>query len=260
MCRLRRHGHDPDACESATAAARAPRGGDGNPHSKPDAGAFLPVGAPIEFVLDDTVNSKKTQAGTMARIHLSKALVVGGVELAPAGAPGSLRVVSTRAAQAPDTDGAVQIDLQPLALPGGRGTLPISVTKAFITIEQTSGQQSTRGVMDTVEQILLPVAAIAQSFRKGRELVLPPGTIIRARTDASIDASHPATVVIATPAPFKLNTDVPHSGFTPIPLYTVPTPQPRTPAAPKPSATATPAATSSPSTSPTAAGTAPPSR
>jgi len=195
--------------------------------------------------LDEAVHSKKTQPGTTIRMHLSKALVVGGIELAPAGSPATMKVISTRPAQAPDTDGAVQIDLDPLPLPG-RGSLPVAVTKSFITIEQTAGQQSTRGLTDIVEDILLPVAAIAQSFRKGRELALPPGTIIRARTAASIDASHASAVVIATPAPFQLNTDVPHAGFTPIPLYTVPTPQPRAPATPKPT--------------PSAAGTSPASR
>ena len=205
-----------------------------SPSPTPNAGAFLPVGAPIDFVLDDAVNSKKTQAGAVIRMHLQKALVVGGVQLAPAGAPATLRVISTRPALAPDTDGAVQIDLDPLALQGS-SKLPVSVTKSYITVEQTAGQQSTRGVADVVEDILLPVAAIAQSFRKGRELALPPGTIIRARTGASIDVTHPSAIVIATPAPFKLNTDVPHAGFTPIPLYTVPTPQPR--GSPKPAPT-----------------------
>lgn len=217
-----------------------------SPSPTPNAGAFLAVGAPVDFVLDDPVNSKKSQPGSTVRLHLQKALVVGGIELAPAGTPGSMRVVSTRPALAPDTDGAVQIDLEPLQLPN-RGKLPLAVTKSYITVEQTAGAQSTRGVADIVEDILLPVAAIAQSFRKGRELVLPPGTIIRARTAASIDVSHPTAVVISTPEPFHLSTDIPHAGFTPIPLYTVPTPQPRP----------TSAASATPKPSPSVAGSTP---
>jgi hypothetical protein len=197
------------------------------------------------------VNSKKTQPGNTVRLHLAKPLVVGGIELAPAGTPGTMKVISTRPAVAPDGDGAVEIALDPLMLPG-RGPLPVALTKSFVTVERTSGQQSTSGIMDTVETILLPAAVIYQATRKGHEVVLPPGTLMRARTEASIDASHAPAVVIATPPPFQLNTDVPHAGFTPIPLYTVPTPLPRAKRAPSPTPTPTPV--SSPTATPGAAG------
>jgi hypothetical protein len=251
--------HRPDALAVAACAAFAvvagllspatalppppgpPAAATASPSPIPNAAAYLPVGSPIDFVLDDPVNSKKTQPGSTVRLHLAKALNVGGVELAPAGTPGTIKVISTRPAVAPDGDGAVEIILDPLMLPG-RGPLPVAVTKSFVTVERTAGQQSTGGIMDTVETILLPAAVIYQATRKGHEVVLPVGTLVHARTEASIDASHAPTVVIATPPPFQLNTDVPHAGFTPIPLYTVPTPLPRA----KPSPTPTPAITASP--------------
>jgi hypothetical protein len=179
------------------------------------------------------VSSKKTPAGTVVHMHLAKPLVVGGVTLANAGTPATMKVIATRAASAPDVDGAVQVDIQPLELPG-HGPLPLTLTRSYITVDQTGGQQATRGVTDVVEDILIPGAFIAQAFRKGRELVLPVGTTVRTRSGASIDVSHAPAVVIATPAPFQLNTDVPHAGFTPIPLFTQPTPPPRPTAAPKP--------------------------
>ena len=209
-----------------------------SPTPTPNPAAFLAVGAPIEFVLDETVSSKSSQAGSTVRVHLTKALVVGGVELAPAGSPGTIKIVSTRHAQAPDVDGAVQMLLEPLPLPG-RGTLPVSLTRGFLQSDRTAGQQSTQGVMDTVEDILLPAAVLYQAFRKGHEMVLSPGTKILARVDASIDTSRAPVVVIATPAPLPLQTDVPHSRFTPIPLFTVPTPMPRGTPKPSPSPTAT---------------------
>jgi len=217
-----------------------------SPTPTPNPAAYLAVGAPIEFILDDTVSSKTSQPGSTVRVHLSKALVVGSVELAPAGSPGTIKIVSTRKALAPDVDGAVQLLLEPLQLPG-HGPLPVSLTRSYLTSEHTAGQDSTEGMMDTVEDILLPAAVLYQALRKGHEMVLRPGFKISARVDASIDTSRAPVVVIATPPPMQLQQDVPHSRFTPIPLYTVPTPPPRS--TPKP----TPTPTSAPSGSPAAA-------
>jgi hypothetical protein len=206
-----------------------------SPSPAPTGAGYLAPGSPIDFVLDDPVDSKKTSPGTVIRIHLAKALVVGGTQIAPAGTVGTLKVVSTRHAVAPDVDGAVQISLDPLVLPD-HGTLPVTATKSYITIEQTAGQASTNALEDAAKDIFIPGHAIYKNFRKGRELSLPAGSILRARTAASIDATHPGAIVIATPPPFDLSTDVPHAAFTPIPLYVLPTPFPRSSPSPSPAA------------------------
>jgi hypothetical protein len=219
----------------------------------PSGAATLPVGSPIELVLDDRVDSKKTQPGTIVHFHLAKALDVGGVQLAPAGATGTLKVIATRPAVAPDVDGAVQIDLDALPITG-HGSLPLTATKSYITVEQTAGQQSTNSLEDAAKDILIPGHSIYRNLRKGRELSLPPGSVLRARTAATISIGAGNTVVIATPPPFVLSTDMPYAAFTPIPLYTLPTPPPHGTPAPKttptpqpPAATAAPAGTASPS-------------
>jgi hypothetical protein len=198
----------------------------------------LPAGSPLEFVLDDPVDSKKTQPGTTVRLHLRKALIVNGTTLAAAGAPATMKVVSTRHALAPDVDGSVRIELQPLQI-AGRSMLPIRALHDYITIELTAGQQSTNALEDAAKDIFIPGHALYKNFRKGRELTLPVGSILRAETNASLDASNPNALVIATPAPFALSTDRPYSAFTPIPLYTVAAPTPRPTATPKPAPTAT---------------------
>jgi hypothetical protein len=223
----------------------------------PSGAATLPIGSPIDLVLDDRVDSKKTQPGTAVRFHLAKALDVGGVQLAPAGATGTLKVVATRPAVAPDVDGAVQIDLDPLAIPG-HGSLPLTATKSYITVEQTAGQQSTNSLEDAAKDILIPGHSLYRNLRKGRELSLPPGSILRARTGATISIGAGNTVVIATPPPFVLSTDMPYAAFTPIPLYTLPTPPPHAAQTPAPKATPTPLP--SPATTAAPAGTASPSR
>lgn len=219
-----------------------------SPTSSPAPGNYLPVGSPIEFVLDDPLDSKKTKAGTSIRLHLAKALVVGGLELAPAHTPASMKVISTQAALAPDIDGSAKILLEPLSLPG-RGSLPVNAAHEYITVELTSGQANTNALEDSAKDIFIPGHVLYRQFRKGRELTLPVGSILRARTAASIDASLAPAIVISTPPPFKLSTDVPHAAFTPIPLYTVPTP-------PTPHRTPAPAPTVAPSPTPAPTATA----
>jgi hypothetical protein len=212
--------------------------GTASPTPNPGPGNYLPVGSSIEFVLDDPVDSKKTKPGTVVRLRLVKALVVGGIELAPAGAPETMKVVSTQPALAPDVDGSVKILLDPLALPG-RGLLPVSAAHEYITIDLTAGQNTTNALEDTAKDIFIPGHFIYRQFRKGRELMLPTGSVLRARTAASVDASGAPNVVIATPPPFHLNTDVPHAAFTTPPLYTIPTPPPKATQTPTPAATPT---------------------
>jgi len=201
----------------------------------PPAEGYLPAGSPIDFVLDDKVDSAKTPVGTIVHMHLANALVVGGIELAPAKSPATMRVVDARHAMAPDIDGSVQVLLDPVAL-AGHGSLPVTASHEYLTIDRSAGRQETGGIEDSAIEIFLPAYAMAKLFRKGSEMTLPRGTILRAHTAASIDASHPPNVVIATPAPFAVSTDVPHSEFTMIPLYTAPpTPMPRPKSTPKPS-------------------------
>jgi hypothetical protein len=142
-----------------------------------------------------------------------------------------------------------------LTLPG-RGSLPVTPLHEFVNIDRTAGHDSTGTLADEAVEVFVPLYSIAKVFRKGRELTLPRGSIVRARTDASIDASSVQHVIIATPAPYQLETDVPHAVFTPIPLYTAspsmlnPPRHSRAKPTPTPEATATP--TVAPSPAPTA--------
>ncbi len=122
--------------------------------------------------------------------------------------------------------------------------LPVSPAHEYISIDRTAGQESTGGLADTAVEVFVPIYGIAKQFRKGRELVLPVGSVLRARTNASIDATSVQHIVIATPEPFQLETDVPHSPYTPIPLFTAApsmlNPPRRSRSTPMPTATPTP--------------------
>lgn len=156
-------------------------------------------------------------------MHLKEPVVVNGVTVASIGAPASLVVVMTRRAQSGDVDGAVQIHLDPLVLPSGQ-KLPLRALHEYLTIELTAGQESTRAATDMLADIFIPGHAIYHAFRKGREMVLPAGSVLRAETNATIDARNPHAIVISTPPPFASEYDAPHSDLTPLPFYT-PAPQ-----------------------------------
>lgn len=224
-------------------------------------GATLPFGSPIFFVLDDAVNSATTPVGTSVRMHLREPLVVNRITLAPAGTRGSFSVVSTRKAQSGDVDGAVQIYVDPVTLPARNLTLPLRAVHEYLTRELTAGQQSTRAATDTVSDVFVPYAMLFQVLRKGHQMVMPVGTVLRAETAATIDATNPANVVLATPPPFVSNYDSPHSDLTPAPFFTPapeaphplrkgkPTVPPSSPGPPAPASPSAPDSPSSPSAS-----------
>jgi hypothetical protein len=214
----------------------------------PPPGTTLPYGSPIEFVLDDKVNSGTTTPGTIVHMHLRSALVVNGVTIAPAGSPATLAIVTARKAHSGDEDGALQIHLDPLAIPG-RPSLPIRAYHEYLTVDHTAGQLSTLAATDTVADIFVPGHIIYHAFRSGRQMVLPVGSVLRAETDATIDASNPSHVVFATPPPFVSNYDTPHADLTAPPFYTPAPDRPR----PLPKGRATLPPTPAPTASPTIA-------
>jgi len=223
----------PDPPRSPASASPAPA----------PSGALLPYGAQLLFVLDDKVSSASTKAGAVIRMHLKAPLVVNGITVAPAGAPGTLTVVTTNPAFMGNEDGAVQIHLDPFQLTTHQA-LPIRAYHEYVTIERTTGQQSTSDAVDTVGDIFIPYHALYHALRPGRQLVLPVGSVIPAQTAATIDATDPKAVLLSTPPPFESTYDPPHSDLTPAPMFTpgplkprpLPKGRPTIPPAPAPGA------------------------
>lgn len=224
---------------------------------------ILPAGSPIDFVLEDQISSNRSKAGQIVHMHLLHPLVVNGVSLAPAGAPGTLTILNVHAAASSDNDGSVQISIQPIEVDGKR-TLPIRATHEFLTIEHTGGQLATRSTTDTITDVFIPYGIFYTLFRKGHNFVLPEGAVLRALTNATIDASNPNAVAIVPPKPIVINNDVPHADFTPAPFYTPIPPQPKRtkapkatpPPSPQPTVAPTPTATPTPESQPSPEGTA----
>ncbi len=219
----------------------------------PAFGTKLPAGTTLAFVLDDPISSSKTRPGTRIRMHLRDALILSGRTVAAAGSPAGLAIVTTSKAQTGDVDGAVQIYLEPFSLPGRDLKLPLRAYHEYLTVDRTAGELSTRSATDQVADVFVPYHILYHMFRPGRQLMLPAGSILRAEADATLDASDPDRLVIATPPPFVSNYDTPHADLTPAPLFTpaptTPRPLPKgrstLPPRPSPSATATPLESSS---------------
>lgn len=186
----------------------------------------LPLNSSLFFVLDDTVSSH-SKPGSVARAHLRDPIVLEGVTVARAGAPVNIEISQASAAQVGGVDGTVEIYFESLALPGGK-TLPLSTPTARINPHMTAGQESTRGITDTVGDIFIPGHFLYHMLRKGGDVNLRPGTVIRARTAATLAIAHGA-LAVTTPAPFVTSEDAPHPAFSVAPVYTPPGYHPPTP-------------------------------
>ena len=191
----------------------------------------LPLGSSVFFVLDDSINSHSAKVGSFVRAHLRDSLVVGGRTIAPAGTPVRIEIVNDSPAQIGNVDGSMQIYFEALTLPSGT-ILPLHTPTAHLEPHMSAGQESTRGLTDTVADIFIPYHYLYHVLRKGQDVVLRPGTVIRARTAATLTTAKGGIVSIATPAPFSMNLDRPFAAFSPSPTATVPgfalpTPKPR---------------------------------
>ena len=214
--------------------------------TSPPPGNVLPFDSTLLFVLDDPISSKSSKNGQFVRAHLKSAIVVAGRTVAPAGAPVQIRIVHSSSADIADTYGFVDIFFEPLALADGR-VLPLRTPIERLTPNVSSGHESTVEAEDTVGDIFVPYYPLWQILRKGKNFVLGPGSVIPAKTEATLIAQSNGTIAVSTPEPLVQSTDVPNASFPVSPLAT-----PFGPAGATPRPRATPQSLPSPSTSPRA--------
>jgi hypothetical protein len=198
----------------------------------------LPLSSSLFFVLDDTISSH-SKAGSKARAHLRDPIVLDGVTVARAGTPIEIEITQSAAAQVGGVNGSVEVYFGSLPLAGNQ-SLPLDTVTGHLDPHTSAGQQSTQGIEDTVGDIFIPGHILYHMFRKGGDVTLRPGTVIRARTAATVRVSR-GVIAIATPAPFITTVDTPNPGFSVAPMYTPPgyhasTPKP----SPSPKPTQTP--------------------
>ncbi len=179
----------------------------------------LPFDSTLLFVLDEPISSKSSKAGTLIRVHLRSDLVVAGRVLAPAGTPGQVKIVDSSASAIMDTYGFVDIFFEPLTLPDGR-SLPLRAPVGRLAPSVSSGHQSTVAAEDTAGDIFVPYYSLWQIFRSGKNFVLGSGSVIPARTRATLAAQRDGTIAIVTPHPLPQHGVVPNSAFPVLPMAT----------------------------------------
>jgi hypothetical protein len=180
----------------------------------------LPLNSSLFFVLDDTISSHE-KAGTAVRAHLRDPIVLGGQTIARAGTPVTIAVTQASPAQVGNVDGFVEMYFEALTLASGK-VLPLTTPTALVNPRVTAGQSSTRDITDTVGDIFIPGHFLYHMLRKGSDITLRPGTIIRARTAATLRVARGGVVAVSTPPPFASSLDTPHPGFDPAPFATPP--------------------------------------
>jgi hypothetical protein len=210
----------------------------------------LPFDSTLLFVLDDPISSKTGKAGQIVRVHLKSPIVVNGQTVAPAGAPGQIRIVAVSGSDIEDKYGFVDIFFEPLTLPDGR-VLPLRAPAARLEPSVSSGHETTVEAEDTVGDIFVPYYTLWQIFRHGKNFVLKAGSEVPARTEATITAQANGTIAIVTPRPLPQGSEVPDATFplsplaTPLPTaFPIPkvryTPSPAPPPLPSPAPTPSP--------------------
>ncbi|TAM59173.1 hypothetical protein EPN52_08775 [bacterium] len=198
----------------------------------------LPVNSSLVLALDDEVNTASAKVGETFRAHLVSALMLGDTKIAPAGTPLTGTVTFASHATAPDHDGYLGVRFSALPLAGG-AELPLRPLSSTWSIHVTRGKESTSAVTDEVKDILVPYHFLYRQFRKGSDLDLKPGSTVHALTMGTVRLVAGAPQV-ALLAPVRLDTSVPYTAVTPIPLFT---PQPLIKATPKPSPSPAPSPT-----------------
>lgn len=177
----------------------------------------LPFDASLFFVLDDPLSSASSHKNDLVHVHLQRALVIDGVTVASAGAPALIRVLATHPARSGDEYGTIDIAFEPVTIVDGR-QLPLRAPVGHLTVNVSAGHESTVDAEDTAEDIFFPVAILYQIFRKGRNITLGKGAVVRAHTQASVTVDKDGAIAINVPAPIALPADRPAADFTALPL------------------------------------------
>jgi hypothetical protein len=233
------------ACAALAAAVVLPWLVYAAPPQTTAAGVILPSGTAETLVLDQNIDSATTQPGATIAAHLHNAIVLHGNVLARAGTPVRLFVTETRRAGA-GASGEIFLRVEPVELGGGIA-LPLQLLHPAMTPILVAANP---------QDVTLPAHHPKETLKAGTDLILPPGTLLRARTGVTLDASNPNQLKVATPPPYTFSTEQPYSAFTPIPLFTMnpnytQPPRRRGRATPSPSPSPTPSPSPSPSPTPT---------
>ncbi len=213
----------------------------------------LPFDTSVMLVLDAALSSATLSRNQVVKAHLRDDIKVGNQTIASAGSPVLIDIVGAQGAKSEDNYGYVDIALEPLQLKDG-SLLPLRAPTSHITDYVSAGHQATVGVEDTIGDIFIPGHIIYRAIRKGRNVTIAAGSLLRARTIGTVSIDATGAIAVATPRPISMPASAPAGDFKPLPFYTQPPVRhPNARATPyHPTPTPEPTATPTPDASPTA--------
>jgi hypothetical protein len=211
-------------------------------------GNTLPIDSNLLFVLDDAISSASSHAGETVRAHLKDPIVLNGRTVVAAGTPERIKILDVSHSAIGDVYGFVDIYFEPLDL-GNGVKLPLRAPDSRLEPHVSAGHESTVETEDTIGSMVIPYYLLYAIFRKGKNFVLKPGSVLIARTQADLVAAPDGAVAVQPPEPLARSQLIPDATF-PVEPFATPfgpdarIPRPQTPLpSPTPSPAPSPART-----------------
>jgi hypothetical protein len=151
---------------------------------------MIPAGTIVDIATTDPLDSKKSAIGSMFGIRLAEPIVVGGVEVLPAGAAGQGQVVHSARARAMGKAGELIAAARYIETEGTR--IPLRSFKLG-----SSGQSNVGTAMALSTLVATPLGFLVV----GGEVTYPVGMRANARLASDVTLPHPCTAkTVVAPA------------------------------------------------------------
>lgn len=158
------------------------------PSSLPVVGDLsIPALLPVELVIDVDLGSKSSKTGDFFAFHLAKPIIVGGMEVIPAGTPGRGEVIHAKKGGGGGAPGELVLAAHYLQV-GAR-----QLRLRSLRLEPIGNDRmGTVHALNTAAAATIPVASLIGLFVVGGERNLPTGTILPAKTAEAFAIEPPA--------------------------------------------------------------------
>lgn len=164
----------------------------------------IPKLTPVELVIDSEMGSKLSTTGAAFPLHLAKPIVIDGKEAVPAGAVGEGEVIHAKKAGRAGAAGELVLAAKFLMV----GDRQIRLRSMRIAVAGKDAIGAVDGVNAAAAGAAVfvpaPVALIGFAI-KGKNIVLPAGTLAVAKTAEDFPLAFPAAAPPA-PAPVSMDT------------------------------------------------------
>lgn len=181
-----------------------------------DGTVVLPALTPIELETVDLVSSGVQKPGDLFKLRVASPVMMGNAVLIPVGTPAIGQVVHSAKRGMSGKAGELIVVARFVELPDRQIKLKATISGVG------KNKQDTAAAVTIAASAAVPVASFIGLMIRGKDMVLPAGTRVLARTAAAIDLGMPPAETMDVPqvaAPIDTAT-------SPIPLPSTVTPEP----------------------------------